>query len=129
MPFFWQMRQRKRTSKTSRSGFSEDTASYAPGPKADAPLRQSVELGAGGRLVIPAPMRSALGMQVGDRLIVRLEGNQLRIFTFDEGLRQAREVFAKYVPAEADPVDDFLKWKGEQAALEAAKHDRRDTDD
>jgi AbrB family looped-hinge helix DNA binding protein len=117
------MRQRK--SKTPKPpGFADHGASFAAPP--DRPSsQQTVEVGAGGRLVIPAPMRAALGIKVGDKLTVRLEGNQLRVYTFEEGLRQAREIVGKYLPAGADPVEDFLQWKGEQAALEEAKYEKR----
>lgn len=101
------------------SGFSENGTTYAA--DAPPPTHQAVELGAGGRLVIPAPMRAALGMKIGDRLTVQLDGNQLRIYTFQEGLRQAREIIGKYLPKHVDPVEDFLRWKREQAALEEAK--------
>ena len=107
-----------------QSGFSEEGASYSTGATGRAPSQQTVELGAGGRLVIPAPMRTALGMKVGDRLTVRLEGNELRVYTYGEGLRQARKILAKHLPAGVDAVDDFLRWKREQAALEAAKYEK-----
>jgi bifunctional DNA-binding transcriptional regulator/antitoxin component of YhaV-PrlF toxin-antitoxin module len=117
------MRQRK--SKTRKlPGFSDEGASFTAPPDR-ASSQQTVELGAGGRLVIPAPMRAALGMKVGDKLTVRLDGNQLRVYTFEEGLRQAREIVGKYLPAGADPVEDFLQWKREQAALEEAKDENK----
>ena len=66
-------------------------------------------------------MREALGIKIGDRLTVRLDGRQLRIYTFEEGLRQARDIIGKYLPPGVDPVEDFLQWKREQAALEKDK--------
>jgi bifunctional DNA-binding transcriptional regulator/antitoxin component of YhaV-PrlF toxin-antitoxin module len=123
------MRQRKRKPNKS-AGFSEDAAGpYQGAAKASAPMRQTVELGAGGRLVIPAPMRAALGMKVGDRLTVQCDENELRIYTYEEGLRQAREILRKYIPAGVDPVDDFLRWKREQAALEKSKFKDRKIDE
>ncbi|MEA3028563.1 MAG: Antidote-toxin recognition MazE, bacterial antitoxin [Alphaproteobacteria bacterium] len=116
------MNQRKSRPKK-KLGFSEDGAAFDAATDR-APTRQTVELGAGGRLVIPAPMRAALGMKVGDRLTMRLDGNQLRVYTFQEGLRQARAIVGKHLPAGADPVEDFLQWKREQAALEEAKHEK-----
>jgi AbrB family looped-hinge helix DNA binding protein len=107
-----------------KPGLSEDAARYSADAKSPVSSRQTVELGAGGRLVIPAPMREALGMKVGDRLTVRLEGNELRIYTYREGLRQARELISKVLPPGVDAVDDFLQWKREQAALEEAKYNK-----
>jgi bifunctional DNA-binding transcriptional regulator/antitoxin component of YhaV-PrlF toxin-antitoxin module len=113
---------RKRRSKPRKQpGLSEEGA---PLGGASPAVQQVVELGAGGRLVIPAPMREALGMKIGDRLTVCLDGRQLRIYTFEEGLRQAREIIAKYLPPGADPVEEFLRWKREQAALEQRKMDK-----
>jgi AbrB family looped-hinge helix DNA binding protein len=88
-----------------------------------------VDLGAGGRLVIPAPMRAALGMKVGDRLTVRLEGNELKIYTADEGLRRAKEIFRRSFPPGTDAVEEFLKWRREQAALEERKFEKGWRDD
>lgn len=122
------MRQNKSSSKK-RAGLSEDAAPYAADAKASAPTHQTVELGAGGRLVIPAAMRAALGMKVGDRVTVELDDNQLRIYSFKEGLRQAREIIGKYLPADVDPVEDFLRWKREQSALEQAKFKDRKIDE
>jgi bifunctional DNA-binding transcriptional regulator/antitoxin component of YhaV-PrlF toxin-antitoxin module len=75
-------------------------------------------------LVVPASMRAALGLKIGDRLTLRLEGNELRLHTFEEGLRQAREVIAKYLPVNADPVEDFLRWKRDQAKVEETKYQK-----
>jgi len=79
--------------------------------------------------VIPAPMRAALGMKIGDRLNIVCDGQQIRVFGYREGLRQAREIIQKYLPAGVDPVDDFLRWKREQAALEEAKFEDRKIDE
>src|SRR5215204_2158455 len=104
------MRQRK--SKTQKpSGLSDDGASFAASPDR-ASSQQTVDLGAGGRLVIPAPMRAALGMKVGDKLTVRLEGNQLSIYTYQEGIRRIQERMRPYLPENA--VDEFLRWKREE---------------
>jgi AbrB family looped-hinge helix DNA binding protein len=81
-------------------------------------MHAAVELGGGGRLVIPAKMRAALGIKVGDRLNVRLEGSELRIYTYQEGLRRVQEMVGKHLPENA--VDDFLAWKREEAARERA---------
>jgi AbrB family looped-hinge helix DNA binding protein len=116
----------KRRSKTRRApGFSEEGKPLEGLPAV--PSQQVVELGAGGRLVIPASMREALGMKIGDRLTVRLDGNQVSIYTYEEGIRRAREIIGKYLPENA--VDEFLKWKREEAAREWAKMERWSRDD
>ena len=122
------MRQRK-PRRRHKVGFSEDAAPYRADAKPAGSTHQTVELGAGGRLVIPSPMRAALGMKVGDRLTVRLDGHELKIYTYNEGLRQAREVLEKYIPAGVDPVEDFLAYRRREAALEGAKFGERKRDE
>jgi bifunctional DNA-binding transcriptional regulator/antitoxin component of YhaV-PrlF toxin-antitoxin module len=120
------MRQ-KRPRRPKKSGFSEDSVPYTGGSKPPAPTHVTVELAAGGRLVIPAPMRAALGMKIGDRLTVRLEGHELRIHTYEEGLRQAHELVGKYLPENA--VDEFLRWRREEGARETKKLERWSRDE
>jgi bifunctional DNA-binding transcriptional regulator/antitoxin component of YhaV-PrlF toxin-antitoxin module len=120
------MRQ-KEPKRSKNAGFSEDSVPYATEPKSARQLHATVELAAGGRLVIPAPMRVKLGMKIGDRLTVRLEGNELRIHTYEEGLRQTNELVGKYLPGNA--VDDFLRWKREEGAREAKKQERWSRDE
>ena len=77
-------------------------------------------------MVIPAVMRTKLGMKVGDRLTVRVEGNELRIHTYAEGLRQANEMVSKYLPGD---LEDYLRWKREEAAREGEKQERWSRDE
>ena len=91
-------------------GFSESRVPAA------VPEAQKVELGAGGRLVIPAPMRTALGMKEGDKLLVRLEGNELRIYTYQEAMRRAQELVRSFVPADVSLVDELIADRRAEAA-------------
>jgi len=52
---------------------------------------------------------------------VRLEGEELRIHTYQAGLRRAQELISPYLPDNA--VDEFLRWKREEAARELAEVD------
>ena len=110
-----------------KPGFSEDSALYKTEPGSPEPTHATVELAAGGRLVIPAPMRGKLGMKVGDRLTVRIEGNELRIHTYEEGLRQANQLVEKYLPGVG--VEEFLRWKREEESREVKKLERRSRDE
>ena len=120
------MRQKK-PRRPKKTGFAEDPAPYKAGSEASGFPNATVELAAGGRLVIPAPMRAKLGMKIGDRLTVRLVGNELRIHTYAEGLRQANELVTKYLPENS--VDEFLRWRREEGAREAKKQDRGSRDE
>lgn len=108
-------------------GFSDEGSAFAGAAPEPEALRQTVELGAGGRLVIPAPMRQALGMKVGDRLTVEVDGDELRIRSYQAGIRRMQERMRQYLPENA--VDGFLKWKRAEAAREEANFDRDATDE
>ena len=56
------------------------------------------KLGEGGRLVIPAEYRKALGVEVGDDLVLVLEEKNLRVSTPQEAIRRAQALVRKYVP-------------------------------
>lgn len=80
--------------------------------------RQFVELGAAGRLVIPVEFRRALGMKPGDKLMVRLENNELRIYTRREGIRRAQELVRKYIPDGVSLADELIAERRAEAAKE-----------
>ena len=116
---------RRNKSSLPRSGFAEEgQAPFAAAAKPPAPaaptMHEHVELGAGGRLVIPAKMRAALGMAVGDRLNVRLEGSELRIYTYKEGLRRVQEMMQGLVPEGVSLVDELIAERRREAAKEQA---------
>jgi len=62
----------------------------------------------GGRIVIPAEYRQALGLQVGDEVILRLENGTLRIFTPRQAIKYAQELLRPYLPAERLLSDELI---------------------
>jgi len=62
----------------------------------------------GGRIVIPAEYRQALGLQVGDEVILRLEGRELRIFTLNQGIKRAQELVSRSIPQERSLADELI---------------------
>jgi AbrB family looped-hinge helix DNA binding protein len=82
------------------------------------PERQKVEVGAGGRLVIPASMRAALGIQPGDKVIVQRDGNELRIYTFKEALRRAQAIVRSVIPEGVSLVDELIADRRREASDE-----------
>jgi AbrB family looped-hinge helix DNA binding protein len=81
-------------------------------------LRARTRLGEKGRVVIPAAMREALGMDAGGVLDLRLVDGELRISTRESRLRRAQEWVRQFVPA-------GISLAGELSAerREAAKHE------
>ena len=57
-----------------------------------------VKLGQGGRIVLPAQFRKAMGIRTGDDLILALKDGELRVFTHREAIRRAQELVRHYFP-------------------------------
>lgn len=71
-------------------------------------IQIKTKLGEGGRIVIPAEYRQALGLQVGDEVILRLEGRELRIFTLNQAIKRAQELVSRYIPRERSLADELI---------------------
>ena len=72
----------------------------------------------GGRIVLPAQYRRALGIQVGDEIVLRLEGDELRLLTRRQAIRDAQDLIGRYVPAERSLVDELIEERRREAADE-----------
>ena len=66
------------------------------------------KLAEGGRIVIPAEYRQALGLHVGDELILRLENGEVRIFTTRQAIRRAQELVRHYIPQKRSLSDELI---------------------
>ncbi len=71
-----------------------------------------------GRLFIPAEYRRELGLEPGDRVVVELEGDELRIVPHAEALRRVRELIARHVPKERSLADELIAERRAEAARE-----------
>jgi bifunctional DNA-binding transcriptional regulator/antitoxin component of YhaV-PrlF toxin-antitoxin module len=76
------------------------------------------KLGEGGRLVIPAEYRKALGVEVGDDLVLVLEENDLRVLTPQEAIRRAQALVRKYVPEGRLLSDELIADRRREARRE-----------
>ena len=54
----------------------------------------SIRFGAQGRLVVPVPLREALGFKPGDPLVVRVQDGQLVVESRESVVRRMQERFA-----------------------------------
>jgi AbrB family looped-hinge helix DNA binding protein len=81
-------------------------------------LQARTLVGEKGRLVIPVAMREALGMSVGDAVVLRVEDNELRISTMQSRLRRAQERIRRIVPPGVSLADELSAER-----REAAKHE------
>jgi AbrB family looped-hinge helix DNA binding protein len=60
-----------------------------------------------GRLVIPANVRSELGMQNGGNFIVHVEDGQIRLEPIQAAVARAQAIVRRYVPAGVSLVDEL----------------------
>lgn len=89
----------------------------ATGGGAQLPVEQ-VAIGEGGRLVIPAAYRQALGVREGDEVILQLAQGELRILTLDQALRRAQTLVRRYVPAGRSLADELIQERRQEARRE-----------
>ena len=75
-------------------------------------------VGAGGRVVIPAEYRQALGLHVGDAVIMRLEDGEVRITTVREAIRRAQEIVRRYIPEGVSLSDELIAERRAEAERE-----------
>jgi AbrB family looped-hinge helix DNA binding protein len=71
-----------------------------------------------GRLVIPSSFRKALGINVGDEVVLRIEDDELRITTQRRRIQRAQRRARQYVKPTTSLVDELLAER-----REAAKHE------
>lgn len=75
-------------------------------------------LASGGRVVIPAEYRKALGLQEGDALVLCLEDNEIHLYSFEESIRRAQELIHPYIEPGRSLVDELIAERRREAALE-----------
>ncbi len=71
-----------------------------------------------GRVVIPSSFRKALGIEVGDEVVLRIEDDELRITTQQCRIQRAQRRARQYLKAGTSLVDELLAER-----REAAKHE------
>lgn len=112
--------------RTKKAGFEETGQSaYETAPGAEKkPMLDRVKLGEGGRLVIPAAMREALGVKPGDELALEVEDGELKIKSYMAVIRELQAEFNQLVPAGMDVVGDFLTERREEQKRADERLDR-----
>lgn len=74
------------------------------------------KLGEGGRVVIPAAYRKALGLKPGDEVVIVLDEGQIRVFTPHQATKQAQELVRRYISKGRSLSEELLQERREEAA-------------
>jgi AbrB family looped-hinge helix DNA binding protein len=71
-----------------------------------------------GRVVIPASFRKALGINIGDEVVLRIEDDELRISTLKRRIERAQRLVRQHVKPGASLVDELIAERREAAKRE-----------
>ncbi len=82
-----------------------------------------VEIQKGGRVTIPSVIRKKLKMVEGDIVTIREENGDIKLISQHQALAKARSLAKQYL-TQNDTVDDFLRWRKEEAIAEDDKMNR-----
>lgn len=81
-------------------------------------MEARAKLDRGGRMVIPANFRKALGIENGDEMVLHLEEDSIRLISLQEAVRQAQDKVKKYIPSTISLSDELIAERREAAKNE-----------
>lgn len=81
-------------------------------------LKARTRVNENGRLVIPAAFRKRLGIRAGDEVVLRVEGDELRITTLKRNIERAQQFVRKFVKPGLSLVDELIAERREAARNE-----------
>lgn len=100
----------------SGGGFAESASDWDSG----VPERLDVQVGPGGRVVIPAVFRDAMQVKDGDRLMARVVDGELRLITPLMAVRLAQKLVRETIPGDGSLVDALMEYRRREFADELA---------
>ncbi len=77
-------------------------------------METRVQIGKGGRLVVPVKLRKALNLKAGDEIVARLENDSIRLIPVQQAVTLAQKVVRQYVPQGVSLVDELIKARREE---------------
>ncbi len=78
----------------------------------------TVKLSREGRVLIPAEVRSRLGLSEGVHLSLSVQDGEIRLFDRAQALRRARDIARKYKKPCENVVDELLRERRSEAGRE-----------
>ena len=71
-----------------------------------------------GRIVIPAEFRRALGLRAGDKVVLRLEDGELRVYTVQHAKKRAQDIVSVYLRNSPSLADELIAERRAEAEAE-----------
>lgn len=101
-------------------GFSDRQRRFKAAAPSEPPVpeRLDLQLGPGGRVVIPAVFRKAMHVKDGDRLMARVVDGELRLITPQMAIKRAQQMVRETIPADADLIADLFEMRRREVADE-----------
>jgi AbrB family looped-hinge helix DNA binding protein len=100
--------------RVTRAAPAEQDKSPAP----DLPDRLDVTIGPGGRVVIPAAFRAAMGIKEGDRLMGKVVDGELRLISPKMAVRRAQRLVRELIPGDDSLADELIADRQREAERE-----------
>jgi AbrB family looped-hinge helix DNA binding protein len=70
----------------------------------------------GGRLVIPAKYRKALGLKPGDEVALVLEDGELKVISARQAILRAQRLLRRHIPQGRNLSEELIRERKEEAA-------------
>jgi AbrB family looped-hinge helix DNA binding protein len=71
-------------------------------------METRIRVNENGRVIIPVSFRKALGINIGDEVVLRIEDNELRITTLKHRLERAQRLVRKHVKPGTSLADELI---------------------
>jgi AbrB family looped-hinge helix DNA binding protein len=72
-------------------------------------------LGDGGRVVIPAPFREAVGLETGDKVVLVLRDGEIALLTARQALARAQAIVRRHVPEGRSLAGELIRERRREA--------------
>ena len=108
------------------SGFAEESQSVfsnAPRTSTTLPTYFRARVGDGGRLVIPAELRRAMDLSIGDEVVMSFRDGALEVVPQVLMIRNIQAELAQFKGPGVDIVDAFLNERRAESQEDQAAHD------
>ncbi|MET0373834.1 MAG: AbrB/MazE/SpoVT family DNA-binding domain-containing protein [Rhizorhabdus sp.] len=78
-----------------------------------------VKVASNGRMILPASVRKAMGLHGDAKVILTVEGDQVRLSPIGHGVSRAQALYREHAK-QARTIDDFLSDRKAEAVTEAS---------